>query len=54
MPPDKFPLCPHCLKEIKGVLWLTQKINATQVIRVFFCPHDECRKVLSVHLDTEI
>lgn len=54
MSENKFPLCPHCLKEIKRVLWLTQKISTTQVVIVFFCPHDECKKVLGVQIDSAV
>ncbi len=40
---EKFPICPHCSKEIKGIEWFHES-NAN--LRVFICPH--CRKILSI------
>jgi uncharacterized CHY-type Zn-finger protein len=40
---EKFPICPHCAKEINGIEWFHED-NAN--IRIFICPH--CRKILSI------
>ncbi len=40
---QKFPLCPYCEKEIKGIEWLHENIAN---IRIFICPH--CSKILSI------
>ena len=40
---ERFPICPHCMKEIKGIEWFHED-NAN--IRIFICPH--CRKILSI------
>jgi len=40
---EKFPICPHCSKEIQGIEWFHEG-NAN--LRVFICPH--CRMILSI------
>jgi len=42
---DKWPICPHCGKEIQKVRYFEQTgIIRLKVIRIFVCPH--CLKVL--------
>lgn len=40
---EKFPICPHCSKEINGIEWFNEEAAS---IRIFVCPH--CRKILSI------
>jgi uncharacterized CHY-type Zn-finger protein len=40
---DKFPICPHCAEEIKGIEWFNEEVAN---LRIFICPH--CRKILSI------
>jgi len=42
---DKWPICPHCEKEIRKVRYFEQTgIVRMKVVRLFVCPH--CLKVL--------
>lgn len=44
---DKWPICPHCEKEIKEMRYFEQSgIFALKASRLFVCPH--CLKVLGI------
>lgn len=42
---DKWPICPHCEKEMEKVKYFEQEgIIKLKVVRIFVCPH--CLKAL--------
>lgn len=42
----KYPLCPHCEKEITKIEYIEQGVIRTTVL--FICPH--CNKIISISI----